>query len=111
MTKNKFNLEAQKSNILPELYGAVLGGQLYSTCGPVSGGKVVGIEWHDEWQTRTEYNHWIGSHEVTSLGKASYVVLMKDRKKYLVESWKVMQYINKIFKEWINEKVKNKKIL
>lgn len=111
MTKNEFKLEVSKTDIPSELYGAVLSGQLYSTCGPVSGGKVVGIEWYDEWQTRTEYNCWIGSHEVTSLGKAPYIVLMKDRKKYLVESWKVMQYINKIFKEWLNEKVKNKEIL
>lgn len=111
MTKNEFNLEAKKADIPFELYGAVLGGQLYSTCGPVSGGKVVGIEWYDKWQTRTEYNYWRGNHEVTSLGKTPYVILMKDRKKYLVESWKVIEYINKIFTEWLNEKVKNKGIL
>lgn len=111
MTKNEFSFEAGKAGIPPELYGAVLRGQLYSTCGPVSGGKVVGIEWFDEVQTQEEYNYMVGTYNVSVYRKAPYVVLTKNRKKYLVAAWKVTAYIDKAFKKWLAEKIKNKEML
>ena len=111
MTKNEFSIEAGKAGIPSELYGAVLRGQLYSTCGPVSGGKVVGIEWFDEWHTQDEYNYMVGTYKTTSLRKAPYVVLTKNRKKSLVAAWKVTAYIDKACKKWMAEKIKNKEML
>lgn len=112
MTKTEFKSEAAKAGIPAELYGVVLKGQLPTTSFiQVCGGKVVGIEWRDEWQTREEYSYWVGTHKVTSLGKAPYVVLSKNRQKYFVEAWRVKGYIDKRFHEWLNEKVKSEKIL
>ena len=113
MTKYEFKNEAGKAGLSPELYGAVLSGSLpCKNCyGSISGGKIVGIEWYDEWQTRQEYSYMIGTHDVTSLGKAAYVVLSKNRRQYLVEAWRVKAYVDELFRKWMKEKVKAKEAL
>ena len=109
MTKTEFRTEAGKAGIYPELYGAVLSKQFHHTdLGWVSGGKVVGIEWLDEWQTKEEYSCMMGTHTVTSMGKSPYVVLTKNRVRYLVEAWRIQAYVDDQVRKWITEKVKNK---
>lgn len=111
MTKKEFTVEAAKSGIRPELYGAVLAGQIRSERGYVSGGKVAGIEWLDTWKTEQGYNRMRGHYEETFLSKSPYVVLVKNKTRYLVETTEIKAYIDKLLGEWLDEKVKNNKPL
>lgn len=107
MTKTEFKREAAKAGIQPELYGAVLSGQLYCNNGcSVSGGKIVGIEWREEWQTEQRFSHWRGEYTEKYLGKSPYVVLTKNKEKYRVEAWKVSQYVDKVISKLLAEKIK-----
>lgn len=106
MTKTDFALEAPKAGLRAELYGAVLSGTLYGDCGPISGAKVVGIEWRNAWKTEIEYSYLMGEQEKKFLGKDAYVILAKNRRRYRVEAYKVNQYVEKLVGKWLTEKVK-----
>ena len=106
MTKTEFALEAPKAGLRTELYGAVLSGTLYSDCGPISGAKVVGIEWRNAWKTEREYSYLMGEQEKTFLAKAAYVILAKNRRKYRVEAYRDNQYVEKLLGNCLAEKVK-----
>lgn len=106
MTKTEFRHEACKAGLNPDLYGAVLSGVFYSLDGPVSGGKVAGIVWLDEWMTESRYSYMRGEHEETFLSKVPYVVLKKNRKTYRVRTVQITAYVDKLCQKWLFGKIK-----
>lgn len=105
MTKSEFAYEAGKANLFPEIFGMTLNCAFIYERIP-SGCKIVGIEWRNSYQTRSEYSPYLGTHEVTFLATQPYVVLKKNRKRYIVEAQKVATYVSEKMREQFFASVK-----
>ena len=104
MTKSEFRQEAGKAGINPNIYGLIINECMYCMGCQVTGGKVVGIEWHEEWVTKKEtYRPFALINGTThiSLGKVPYVVLKKGKHTYEVEVWKINRHLNDLFNKFL----------
>lgn len=110
MTKSEFVSQANKAGVNPNIYGLIINARFPCRgCGEVTGGKVVGIAWFDEWKTREEYSPAIGKHDVTSLGKSPFVVLRKNRNTYYVDAYRINAYFRELLDEMIKDMLKKQK--
>lgn len=105
MTKTEFNIEASKININPNVYGLTLNATFYARgWGQVTGGKAIGIKWHDEWVTKEETDARLAAvngRTYTALGKVPYVVLKKGKSTYEVKVWKIRAHLNDLFNKFL----------
>lgn len=105
MTRSEFRQAAGEAGVNPNIYGLIIDECMYCKgYSRVTGGKVVGIKWHEEWVTKKEtYRPFalINGPTHTALGKVPYVVLKKGNHTYEVEIWKVMGYLNDLFNKFL----------
>lgn len=105
MTRSEFRQAAGEAGVNPNIYGLIIDECMYCKgYSRVTGGKVVGIKWHEEWITKKEtYRPFalINGPTHTALGKIPYVVLKKGKYTYEVEAWKVMGYLNDLFNKFL----------
>ena len=90
MTRSEFRQAAGEAGVNPNIYGLIIDECMYCKgYSRVTGGKVVGIKWHEEWVTKKEtYRPFalINGPTHTALGKVPYVVLKKGNHTYEVET-------------------------
>lgn len=98
MTKTEFKQAAGKAGVNPNIYGLVINKNLPARgCKQVYGGKVVGIEWYNEWITESQYSPmWGKKIDETFEGKVPYVILKKDKYTYAVETWVIRGYLGEV---------------
>ena len=105
MTRSEFRQAAGEAGVNPNIYGLIIDECMYCKgYSRVTGGKVVGIKWNEEWVTKKEtYRPFalINGPTHTALGKVPYVVLKKGNHTYEVEIWKVMGYLNDLFNKFL----------
>ena len=105
MTRSEFRQAAGEAGVNPNIYGLIIDECMYCKgYSRVTGGKVVGIKWNEEWVTKKEtYRPFalINGQTHTALVKVPYVVLKKGNHTYEVETWKVMGYLNDLFNKFL----------
>lgn len=110
MTKTEFCQEANRANINPNIFGLVINESIVSKYGvEVSGGKVIGIEWFDEWVAEKEWRRGLGEWDAKHLSKVPYVVLKKGRNTYHVAVYRIQAYLRRLLDAQLIAMVKAQK--
>lgn len=110
MTKSEFTSAARKAGVNPNIYGLIIDRNLCARGGRhVTNGKVVGIEWFDEWKTEKEYSPGRGEYDNTFLSKVPYVILKKGKDTYCVDVCHINVYLRNMLDACIISKVKAQK--
>lgn len=100
MTKTEFRQEAGKAGTNSNLYGLTIDAPLHTREGAyVSGGKVVGITWFNEWKTEREWRRGLGEWDSKFLSKVPYVVLKKGGSICHVAVGDINAYLQQILNE------------
>lgn len=91
MTRSEFRQAAGEAGVNPNIYGLIIDECMYCKgYSRVTGGKVVGIKWNEEWVTKKEtYRPFalINGPTHTALGKVPYIVLKKGNQAIGTSWW------------------------
>lgn len=96
MTKYEFEEQARKAGTSPSLYDVIIDTKVRTRSGfSIKDGRVVGIDWLNEYKSEQEYNYPFGYQTKTFLKKMPYIIIEKNGEQYHVD----IQTINAVLQK------------